>query len=240
MSAEDAPREGHTRSARRQQGEATNDLVFSSYVGNNSGLFSQILDLYVESGAKVADVTYGRGAFWRDVDRKDIELLGTDLKDGVDCRALPYGDGEIDALILDPPYMHTPGQGAHVGHQNFEGYYRNNATKATGTTSKYHEAVLDLYYAAGKEALRVLRNGGMFIVKCQDEVCANRQRLTHVELINEFEGYGFLCEDLFVITRTTKPGVSRMIRQRHARKNHSYFLVFWKADKKRRWMGRQD
>ena len=35
--------------------------------------------------------------------------------------------------------------------------------------------------------------------------------------------------DLFVVVRTNKPGVSRMLRQVHARKNHSYFLVFRKA-----------
>jgi hypothetical protein len=33
---------------------------------------------------------------------------------------------------------------------------------------------------------------------------------------------------LFVVMRTNKPGMSRVIKQRHARKNHSYFLVFRK------------
>lgn len=230
----------YVRSGRRQQqGKATNDLVLSSHMGVNADVFHQILDLYIESGAKVADVTYGTGAFWKKVRRKDIELLATDLADGVDCRKLPYEDGAIDAVVLDPPYMHTPGQGAHVRHQNFEPYYRNNATENAGV-SKYHEAILDLYFAAGKETARVLRNGGIFIVKCQDEVCANRQRLTHVEIVNEYEDYGFQTEDLFVVTRPHRPGLSRMIRQRHARKNHSYFLVFWKADKRRRWPGRLD
>jgi len=51
---------------------------------------------------------------------------------------------------------------------------------------RYHDAVLDLYLRAGTEASRVLRNHGVFIVKCQDEVSANRQRLTHVELINAY------------------------------------------------------
>jgi hypothetical protein len=39
---------------------------------------------------------------------------------------------------------------------------------------------------------------------------------------------GFVAEDLFVVVRKNRPGVSRMITQVHARKNHSYFLVFWK------------
>jgi hypothetical protein len=81
---------------------------------------------------------------------------------------------------------------------------------------------------AAKEAYRVLKPKGVYIVKCQDEVCAGKQRLTHVEIINELFTYGFTIEDLFVLLRTGKPGVSRLLKQRHARKNHSYFLVFIK------------
>jgi hypothetical protein len=84
--------------------------------------------------------------------------------------------------------------------------------------------VLDLYFRAGAEAHRVLRTGGIFIVKCQDEVSAGRQRLTHVELLNEYTGR-FDATDLFVVVRAGRPGVSRIKRQLHARKNHSYFLV---------------
>jgi hypothetical protein len=42
---------------------------------------------------------------------------------------------------------------------------------------------------------------------------------------------GFVVEDLFVVVRMNKPGVSRILRQVHALKNHSYFLVFRKANK---------
>jgi len=88
-----------------------------------------------------------------------------------------------------------------------------------------------MYLLAGMEAYRVLAPKGMFIVKCQDEVSANKQRLTHVELITAFESLGFYTKDLFVLVRPNKPGMSRLIKQEHARKNHSYFLVFqkWKT-----------
>lgn len=55
---------------------------------------------------------------------------------------------------------------------------------------------------------------------------ANRQRLTHVELINHFEGQRFYTKDLFVVVRSNRPGMSRVISQVHARKSHSYFLIF--------------
>lgn len=223
-------------SKRRQSGEPTNDLIFSSHVGDNSDVFPLILSLYVPPGSVVADVTYGRGVFWRNVPAGVYTLLATDLQTGVDCRQLPYPAGSVDAVVFDPPYMHTPGGSAHAGHQQFEAYYANNAGQGDG--AKYHEAVLHLYLTAAVEAARVLRADGVYILKCQDEVCANRQRLTHVEIIEGLRPLGFAAEDLFVLTRRNRPGVSRLKTQAHARKNHSYFLVFLRANRPR-WKGIQ-
>lgn len=75
----------------------------------------------------------------------------------------------------------------------------------------------------------MLRPNGILIVKCQDEVSANRQRLSHVEIINEYESMGYYTKDLFVVMRANQPGVSRLKKQVHARKNHSYFIVFVKV-----------
>ena len=177
-------------------------------------------------------MTYGRGVFWRNVPKYSYRLFATDIKTGVDSRCLPYESGTLDCVVFDPPYMHTPSGTAHVNHQNYEGYYGNNSTQ-NGTDKKYHEAVLDLYFRTAHEAMRVLRPEGIFIVKCGDEVCANQQRLTHVEVINELSNNGFVVEDLFVLLRNNRPGVSRVLRQVHARKNHSYFIVFRKPKLRR-------
>lgn len=217
-------------------GISTNDLVFSAHIGTNDNLFPQILSLYVSSGSTVADVTYGKGVFWKDIPKDRYILKPSDLMTGVDFRSLPYENNSMDCVVLDPPYMHTPGGTAHVGHQNYESYYRNNGSN-NGNGKKYHEAVLDLYFSGGTEAYRVLKNNGIFIVKCADEVCANQQRLTHIELTNEYTNKGFVIEDLFVLVRNNRPGVSRLIKQIHARKNHSYFLVFRKPNGKSRWLG---
>ena len=75
----------------------------------------------------------------------------------------------------------------------------------------------------------MLRDHGILIVKCQDEVSANRQELTHVQIVTGFAELGFYARDLFVLVRNNRPGVARLMRQVHARKNHSYFLVFQKV-----------
>jgi len=214
------------RTQRVASGVSTNALVFSAAIANNEEIFPNVLNLHVPEGSVIADVTYGQGVFWKKVEQSQFTLLTSDIKTGVDCRALPYADASIDCVVFDPPYMHTPGGTAHQSHQNFEQYYRNNATAST--TAKYHDAVLELYFQAADEAKRVLKPKGIYIIKCQDEVCANKQRLTHVELINELLNKGFVIEDLFVVVRRNKPGVSRLLKQVHARTNHSYFLVFVK------------
>ena len=231
---------GHRAQERRRvvrNGVATNGLVFSAHTGGNESVFPRILSLYVPEGATVADVTCGEGVFWRHVPKDRYVRLATDIRTGTDCRDLPYDDGRIDCVVLDPPYMHTPGGSAHTVHTAFERHYRNNGT-GNKTAKKYHDAVLSLYEDAGKEAYRVLRERGVLIVKCQDEVCSNRQRFTHVEILTAYERIGFVPEDLFVVVRRNRPGVSRAVRQVHARKNHSYFLVFWKRTAGRgRWEG---
>lgn len=220
---------------RVQGGIASSDVVQSAHLSGNGEVFPQILELHVPEGARIADVTYGGGVFWKNVDLSKYTLLPSDIADGVDCRSLPYGESSLDALVLDPPYMegllrgnsdHKAGGGSHSA---FRSYYSNGDENNEGP--KWHAAVTDLYFRAGEEALRVLKDNGVFIVKCQDEVSANRQCLTHVEIINHYEALGFYTKDLFVTMRQNKAGVSRILKQVHARKNHSYFLIFVKVPK---------
>ena len=116
-------------------------------------------------------------------------------------------------------------------HNTFRNHYSNGHESPGSSGRKWHAAVVDLYEEGGREAHRVLRDNGVFVVKCQDEVSANRQNLTHVEIINAYAATGFFCKDLFVVVRPNRPGMSRVLKQVHARKNHSYFLVFVKIPK---------
>jgi DNA modification methylase len=94
---------------------------------------------------------------------------------------------------------------------------------------KWQAAVLHFYIQAGREAHRVLRDKGVLVVKCQDAVSANRQHLTHVHIVVEYEKMGFYAKDLFVLVRRNRPAVSRLKKQVHTRKSHSYFLIFVKT-----------
>ena len=221
---------------RVQGGVATSNVTVSAHISGNAEIFPQILDLHVPVGSKVADVTFGSGVFWKNVDLSKYELIFSDIAKGVDCRKLPYENESMDAIVLDPPYMegllrnnkdHKAGGGSHSA---FREYY-SNGDEVNHGGPKWHAAVSDLYYKAGAEGLRVLKDKGIMIVKCQDEVSANRQWLTHVEIINHYEKLGFYIKDLFVVVRQNKAVIARLKKQVHARKNHSYFLVFVKVPK---------
>ena len=98
-----------------KNGKPTNELVFSASIEGNDSVFPQILRLYVKPKSVVADVTYGKGVFWRSIPSEEYRLKATDIQDGVDCRDLPYKNGELDCVVFDPPYMHSPEIGrAHV------------------------------------------------------------------------------------------------------------------------------
>ncbi len=220
-------------SKRTQGGRTTSNLVVSACVGTNDEVFPKILELHVPEKALVADVTYGKGVFWKRVPRGKYNLIASDIATGVDCRNLPYRSESIDCVVLDPPYMEgfyrrSTSQKAGSGtYSSFRDHYSNGKEKAQGP--KWQAAVLHFYVQAGKEAHRVLRGNGVLIVKCQDAVSANRQHLTHVQIVVEYQRMGLYAKDLFVLVRKNRPAVSRIKKQVHARKNHSYFLVFVKV-----------
>ena len=221
------------------QAVSREELIVSAHVAGNAEVFPKVLDLHVPVGSTVADVTYGKGVFWKDVPAGAYDVRGSDLDpeksptgESVDCRDLPYEDDSFDCVVLDPPYAEgffrrneemLAGSGSH---STFRDAYSNGDVLDTNG-SKYHGAVLDLYCRAGIEAHRVLREDGIFVVKTQDEVSANTQELTHIQITNFYEEeLDFYTKDLFVVVRPNKPAVSGMHDQVHARKNHSYFMVY--------------
>ena len=180
--------------------------------GTNADLFSEVLRLYVERGKCIADVTYGKGVFWRKVPSGAYEVVPSDLQTGIDFCHLPYRDASFDALVLDPPYMH----GGKTVKESINDCYKNENTS--------HESIVALYLGGILEARRVLVKSGVLFVKCQDEIESGKQRLTHVELLTILPMVGFRIEDMFVLHSSSIPAMREQY-QLHARKNHSYLIV---------------
>ncbi len=107
--------------------------------------------------------------------------------------------------------------------------YGNKERAADGISGV--EAVDQLYYRGIAQAQRALKHKGMLILKCMDQVMSGKQAWAHVTYMNMAEDMGFRPEDLFITVRKTQPLMRHKPEaQKHARKNHSYFLVLknWK------------
>ena len=191
---------------------ASEAMILTGMTGTNAELLPEAMKMYAKDGDTVADVTYGRGVFWRKCDMTKYDFQPSDLMDGICFKNLPYDDDSIDLLILDPPYMH----GGATIKKSINKCYQNRNTS--------HESVVRLYAGGILEASRVLKKKGRIFVKCQDEIESGKQRFSHMEIIQMLELFGFQVLDLFTLVQSTKPAM-REKYQKTARKNHSYLLV---------------
>ena len=210
------------------------DLVTTVVHGDNAALFEAASRLYLEDKAVVADVTYSTGRFWRTTDLSRFRFLASDLVPvpgkvpvlEADFRALPYADGSVDAVILDPPYIHAPGKG--LLSERYNG-------RLTTDMASYAD-IMQLYASGMDEALRVLRNGGQLWVKCKDTIASERQRWSHITLYEMARDRGMYARDLFILAPAAPSAAltKRWPRQLHARKVHSYLWIFETGGYRRR------
>ena len=186
--------------------------VLTCVDGTNADLFAEVAQFYLRPGDRVADVTFGRGTFWKNLATNLYDLVQTDLVGGIDFRSLPYEDASLDALVLDPPYMH----GGKTVKASINDLYRNENTS--------HESIVALYLGGFLEARRTLRRDGLLFVKTQPEIESGKQRMTHMELATVLPMIGFRIEDEFVLHSSAVPAMREQY-QKHARKNHSFLYV---------------
>lgn len=198
--------------------------VFSTVIGNNDTLIKSVMRLYANKGDKIADVTYGKGVFWKGVDIDDYDFWPSDkvTREGAkyDFRNLPYADDSFDILVFDPPYCHNPGD------MIVDDNYQNKST----TQGMYHTDILALYQAGMIEAMRVVKEGGTIWVKCKDEVESGWQRWSHIEIFATARELLLVPKDLFILLPQNNPVIQHK-SQKHSRKNHSFLWVFYKPTK---------
>lgn len=207
----------------------TDPPVLTSYQCNNDHLIAQVARLYLRPGDRIADVTYGMGRFWRKVDLSQYDFHASDLltvpDHPYDFRRLPYRSCEFDIHVFDPPYIHQrrgqPRQRIHGAD------YKNDET-----TRRFSFAeIIQLFRDGMAEGHRILKPGGLMLVKCQDQIDEKgRQRMAHIDVHNiAVNELGMDLEDQFVLTQPS-PLLQFGRSNRHAKKNHSFLWAFRKKD----------
>ena len=200
----------------------TDPPVLTSYKSNNDFLLAQVASLYFRPGDRIADVTFGTGRFWCKLDLTQYDFHASDLltvpEHPYDFRCLPYRCDDFNVHVFDPPYMHNPPTQRYM-----DADYRNYDT----TKGFSHDDIIQLYRDGMVEGHRILKPGGLMLIKCKDEMENGRQRMSHIEIhgiaVNEL---GMDVQDLFIVTPPRL--LLRFRHNGHARKNHSYLWVFRK------------
>ena len=215
----------HLQAERRCDGVPP--AVISTVVfGSNADLLVSVEALYFHPGYCIADITYGRGGFWPKIKQKKYKFFFSDLNTwkelpGVknyDCRKLPYADASMDVVVFDPPFI---GRGAGW----CETLYK------TGTCALSQGQIVKLYQDGMAEAKRVLRQGGLLLVKCQDRTHGGKQ-VRNSDMVRRYAvgKLGMTDEDrfIFISNKPRQSPINNGGTQRHAIHQESYLWVFRK------------
>lgn len=171
-----------------------------------------------------ADVTYGNGKFYTDIEKPVFcGDISPQVEGVTECSSddLPLDDSSISSLVFDPPFLTyvraaREGNGNMVMAKRFGGYWRYDELEAH-------------YKSTLTEAYRVLKKGGIMVFKCQDIIHNHKMHCTHANVIN-WAGGMFRLKDLFILPAKHRMPIPEQKgaakkQQKHARIYHSYFLV---------------
>ncbi len=195
--------------------------VLTSTKGNSADVMADIATIHFPRKAKIIDLTFGKGVFWRKLPDADVTKCDILPLPGVEhvldaTKELPF-KREFNIATIDPPYLRGAGDEGVI-HKNLNACYQNNTTVNTyykGGNAR--SRMMRVYFAMMQRASRVVKKGGLIIVKGMDDKQSWFQREvtipTTLKLIS-----------IHVLTTVAQP-MMRHNFQLHARKNHSYFLV---------------
>jgi hypothetical protein len=211
--------------------------LIKSVSDNQQEIIKNIINLHIPSKKIECDPTYSKGIFYKNGIIEE-PLLKFDLNpqsDNVvksDCRTLPIDDNSLNSLMFDPPFVCSSGPSLTQNTNN-----KSLIISKRFSSFNSEKELWEFYSESLKEFYRVLNKNGVLIFKCQDIVYHNTNFLSHIFITNEAVKIGFYPKDLFILTSKSRIISGKVKNQEHARKFHSYFLVFVKKQTKVDYFG---
>ena len=190
---------------------------------NQHEIIRDIIKLHVKGEVMDMDCTYSKGQFYK-TDLVEQPLLKFDLyphddeTQQAEATNIPLEDEAINSMMFDPPFL--------VGYKN------NTPTGIMGSRFHGFKNIKELWSWYGrclKEFHRLLKTKGILIFKCQDTCSSGKNWFSHVHIINMAEKLGFYTKDMFILLAKHRVRGHNHHNQKHARKFHSYFIVFRKG-----------
>lgn len=187
---------------------------------------------YLRPTDRILDPTYGRGVWWKAWQPDAGQLITNDIDPRTatmfheDFRQMHWPDAQFDAITFDPPYA------AHGGRttSTLPGYNeRYGRTMAPATPQGVQALIND----GLNEMARLVRPGGLVLVKCQAYIWSGklwegdahtRNHAVHdlaMEVVDRLEHVGRARPQPARSRRDGQPSV-----QAHARRNLSTMFVF--------------
>jgi hypothetical protein len=195
------------------------DKLISSISFSQDEILKSIIHLYAPTGIEL-DGTYGYGHFYKHLSKPQHKFDTHPKAAGVtiaDCRKMPVADVSINTAIFDPPFVLSAHKDSieYIMMQRYRGF-----KTIAELRSMYRESITEYF--------RVLKPGGVLIVKCQDMSHGHETNyFVHNEVLNMATEIGFKGIDLFIMLAKNRFTDSRF-KQKSARKFHCYFWVFRK------------
>lgn len=174
-----------------------------------------IMDLYLDGKPFQCDPTYSTGVIWRGLPgpafKYDIRPQAPGVQQA-SADALPLEDGALSSLFFDPPFLIKTGDGSLIK-KRFSDF----------------PSVVEMwafYSRSMTEFQRVLKANGVLAFKCQDLISSGEQVPSQYQIMDMGFKLGLRWLDTFILVNDNP--IMPPQRQRHARKIHSYFVVFQK------------
>lgn len=194
------------------------DEIIFSLSFDQARILRDIMRLYNRGEPFDVDCTYSKGVFWKKLPQPKHKFdIAPQHDDVIKASAdnLPLENDSVQSIIFDPPFKASNSKVKGIIEQRF-------------TAFANFDALWHFYRESMREFWRVLNWNGIAVVKCQDGVSSGKNHWSHYEVEKMAREIGFTQLDLFVLGSRNVLMSPNMIRQRHARKNHSFLLVFQK------------
>lgn len=207
--------------------EPSKKILKATAWANNSAMILDMRELgYIKDTDMVLDPTYGKGKWWT-CWRPD-DLYFSDIKTGVDFRALPYENNTFDVVTFDPPYVAVGGRSTSTIKGFLNAY-------GLGVAPRTIRGVHYLMTEGLREAYRVIKPNGYCFFKSMNYVSGGKYQPAAYDALNTAMKIGFVLADEFVHLREPGPQ-PEYEKQCHGRANFSYLFILQKrgAQKKRK------
>lgn len=196
-------------------------VVIKTVSESQDEILYNMLRLYVKKSSFDCDFTYSVGNFYA---RLNKPLLKFDINPQMEDvkplnEALDILPNSLHSVVVDLPFI--------VNVNNNEKFKSKIAKRFD-----YFRSEEELYEANDSMielAYSKLKIGGFLIMKTMDVCGPSKQLWINNYVQNKAAKCGFILEDIFILVSQTKYLFTSGLKQRHARKYHSYFFVFRKG-----------